>query len=77
MSRDKGKTAGKSPTSKDDLVYHLPVLLKEVTESLSIRQEGVYVDCTFGGGGHDLSWLLGSAVGRAVDVFLLLHASGE
>ena len=33
-------------------VYHIPVLLKESVDGLDIKQGGVYVDVTFGGGGH-------------------------
>lgn len=32
--------------------YHVPVLLKECIEGLDIKPEGIYVDLTFGGGGH-------------------------
>src|SRR5688572_30675204 len=32
--------------------YHKPVMLSECLEGLDINPEGVYVDATFGGGGH-------------------------
>ena len=32
--------------------YHQPVLLEESIEGLNIKPDGVYVDATFGGGGH-------------------------
>ena len=32
--------------------YHTPVLLKESVDGLNIIEDGVYVDVTFGGGGH-------------------------
>ncbi len=34
------------------MIYHNPVLLTESVEGLNIKQDGVYVDVTFGGGGH-------------------------
>ena len=32
--------------------YHVPVLLSEAVDGLDIKPEGIYVDLTFGGGGH-------------------------
>jgi len=32
--------------------YHVPVMLKECIEGLAIKKNGIYVDVTFGGGGH-------------------------
>lgn len=33
-------------------VYHIPALLNESINGLNIREDGIYVDVTFGGGGH-------------------------
>lgn len=33
-------------------VYHIPVLLQDCIDQLTIRPDGTYVDLTFGGGGH-------------------------
>lgn len=33
-------------------MYHIPVLLNESIDALNIKPDGVYVDVTFGGGGH-------------------------
>lgn len=32
--------------------YHTPVLLQESVDALQVKSDGIYVDCTFGGGGH-------------------------
>jgi 16S rRNA (cytosine1402-N4)-methyltransferase len=32
--------------------YHVPVMLKECINGLAIKPDGIYVDITFGGGGH-------------------------
>jgi 16S rRNA (cytosine1402-N4)-methyltransferase len=35
-----------------EAIYHLPVLLHECIQQLNIQEDGVYLDATFGGGGH-------------------------
>ena len=41
--------------------YHVPVLLTESIDGLAIQPDGIYVDVTFGGGGHsrEILWRLG------------------
>jgi 16S rRNA (cytosine1402-N4)-methyltransferase len=42
---------------KKDDNYHVPVLLNEAIDALNVRPDGIYVDCTFGGGGHSREML--------------------
>ncbi len=44
--------------------YHDPVLLKESVDGLNINPEGIYVDVTFGGGGHSKEILSRLTTGR-------------
>ncbi|MEO6539749.1 MAG: 16S rRNA (cytosine(1402)-N(4))-methyltransferase RsmH [Ferruginibacter sp.] len=50
------KRSESKPTIKQSnneaMQYHTPVLLNESIDGLNIQPDGVYVDCTFGGGGH-------------------------
>lgn len=38
--------------AEQEMTYHVPVLLKESVDGLNIGSEGIFVDVTFGGGGH-------------------------
>ncbi len=46
-----------------DIPYHIPVMLQECIDGLNISPDGIYVDVTFGGGGHSKE--------------ILKHISGE
>lgn len=48
---------------------HLPVLLNEAVEGLSLKPDGIYVDCTFGRGGHSRAIL--SRLGKTGKLFAL------
>ena len=36
-------------------MYHKPVMLSECIDALNINPNGIYVDVTFGGGGHSIN----------------------
>jgi 16S rRNA (cytosine1402-N4)-methyltransferase len=48
------------------MMYHVPVLLNESIEGLNIRPDGIYVDVTFGSGGHSRKILEHLSTGRLI-----------
>jgi 16S rRNA (cytosine1402-N4)-methyltransferase len=48
------------------MVYHIPALLQESIDGLNIRPDGVYVDVTFGGGGHSMEILKRLTTGKLI-----------
>ncbi|MBC7887241.1 MAG: 16S rRNA (cytosine(1402)-N(4))-methyltransferase RsmH [Ferruginibacter sp.] len=56
MPQNESKLPLTNSTGQPDS-YHTPVLLLEAIEALNIKADGVYVDCTFGGGGHSRTLL--------------------
>jgi 16S rRNA (cytosine1402-N4)-methyltransferase len=47
-------------------MYHKPVMLNECIDALNIKPDGIYVDVTFGGGGHSLRILEQLTEGRLI-----------
>jgi len=47
-------------------MYHVPVMLKETIEGLAIKPGGIYVDATYGGGGHAREILSHLTTGRLI-----------
>jgi 16S rRNA (cytosine1402-N4)-methyltransferase len=48
------------------MVYHIPALLKESIDGLNIQPDGIYVDVTFGGGGHSMEILKHLKTGKLI-----------
>jgi 16S rRNA (cytosine1402-N4)-methyltransferase len=48
------------------MVYHIPALLNESIDGLNVRPDGIYVDVTFGGGGHSMEILKRLKKGRLI-----------
>ncbi len=52
MGKPDNKKDPVQPSTDQPVNYHIPVLLKETIAAMNIQEAGIYVDCTFGGGGH-------------------------
>jgi 16S rRNA (cytosine1402-N4)-methyltransferase len=48
------------------MIYHIPALLDESINGLNIRPDGIYVDVTFGGGGHSMEILKRLKTGKLI-----------
>jgi 16S rRNA (cytosine1402-N4)-methyltransferase len=48
------------------MVYHIPALLKESIDGLKVQPDGIYVDVTFGGGGHSMEILKRLKTGKLI-----------
>ena len=48
------------------MVYHIPALLSESIDGLKIQPDGIYVDATFGGGGHSMEILKHLKTGKLI-----------
>jgi 16S rRNA (cytosine1402-N4)-methyltransferase len=48
------------------MVYHIPALLRESIDGLNIKPDGIYVDVTFGGGGHSMEILKRLETGKLI-----------
>lgn len=48
------------------MFYHVPALLEESIRGLNIRPDGIYVDATFGGGGHSMEILKRIRTGKLI-----------
>lgn len=48
--------------------HHIPVLFNETIESLNIKPDGIYVDCTSGGGGHSAAIAKRLTTGRLISI---------
>jgi len=50
--RNIGVDGNPVPQQESGVIYHTPALLNETIEGLNLKTDGIYVDVTFGGGGH-------------------------
>ncbi|MCM1491522.1 MAG: 16S rRNA (cytosine(1402)-N(4))-methyltransferase RsmH [Muribaculum sp.] len=63
-------------------IYHIPALLPQTLEYLDIKRDGIYIDATFGGGGHSRAILErlgpeGRLLGFDQDIDALRNAPGD
>lgn len=63
MAKQKPASSSQQPVASS---YHKPVMLRECIEALNIKPAGVYVDVTFGGGGHSIEILKYITSGRLI-----------
>ncbi len=52
MSENENHNAESASSASGNTDYHVPVLLQETVDGLNVQPDGIYVDCTFGGGSH-------------------------
>lgn len=59
--------------------YHIPVLLTETADALAVKKDGLYADCTLGGGGHteEILYRGGRVIAFDLDAEAIKFVSGR